>query len=84
MELLSTSEIAEHMLSTGKTYCISSLYKELDMPISLVSGKFHNIRMAKKYETIVVSTNPIMIKVIDISGRAKEKSLWKIVLQSNI
>ena len=76
-----TLEIAEYMLKQDKPYTSTELAKELNIPYQVVTGKFHNIRSCKKYNSIEIGTYPIRIKLLDIGGRSKREYLWKMLLQ---
>lgn len=84
MELPSTQEIAEHMLASGRPYTVSALSLELGLSSKYVTGKFHNIHVTKKYQTIVTSKHPREIRVIDIGNRCKKKKLWFSLLQGDL
>ncbi|GMQ49643.1 hypothetical protein [Vibrio sp. 10N] len=84
MEKLSTYEIAEHMLESGKAYSITTLYKELGLDKVYVAGKFHNIYVSKKYKVNVIEEKPRTIRVIDIENKCKRQNLWSSVLQGDL
>jgi hypothetical protein len=69
MSTYSTSEVAEHMLTTGRRYTSSLLAKELGITSKQASGKLFNIRVSKKYTTVVTELPHRTIKLTAISGR---------------
>lgn len=81
--MLTTSEVAEHMLQTGNFYTAATLSKELGISLSRASGKLYNIKNGKKYQTIEKGC-PIAVKVTDIQGRLHRQQLWKQILSGNI
>lgn len=81
---LSTQEVAEHMLASGKAYTAATLKKELGLGQAYVSGKFYNIFMAKKYKTVLTCASPRTLRVVDIEGKQREQELWSTLLRASL
>lgn len=82
MTKMTTLEVAEYMLATSRYYTAAILARELGVPISVASGKLYNIKYCKKYKTDLKS-NPVAVRVLDISGICYKAQIWHKLLRSN-
>ena len=69
-ERMTTHEVAESMLDSGRFFTASTLAKTLGIPLDNANNTLYNIKTTKKYQT-VTEGKPVAVKVIDIQGKKK-------------
>ncbi|WP_417762206.1 hypothetical protein [Shewanella sp.] len=77
---LSTLEVAEHMVTTGKAYTAATLAKELGITAVEASAKLFNIRTTPKYYTHVTELPKRTVRVKAIKGQSSNQAMWNLAI----
>ncbi|AYV12338.1 TPA: hypothetical protein QD004_002431 [Shewanella algae] len=70
---ITTNQVAEHMLKSGKQYTAAMLGKELGISAELAAGKLYNIRSGKRYRCNVTPLPRRTVQVVAIDGRTRTR-----------
>lgn len=80
---MTTHEVAEHMVATGKAYTAAMLVSELGIAFNNASGALYNIRLGKRYQTQVSELPGRTVRVISVDGFDQAHTttqLWRLAI----